>query len=631
MKLNLRNRFLVPTAGTLVIAFCAYMAVTSFEARKALQAGVHDEMGQINRLVQGQLSSWLDHRELDVKRWSELPSLREAVARPDSAALAAAAGALLVDQAEHTTDYEGLHLVRSDGLTIASSVSGMAGTLNIADREYFKACLQTNKGTLSDAVASRVTGNPIVVFCEPVRSPDGRVAGAIIGVVDLKRFADNVINPIKVGATGYAFVCAQDGTFLSHPKQELILKSKVTEWDFGKRIMAEGNGLLAYNFKGVDRQAAFSRDDRTGWVTAIALDESQIFAAADRLRNIGFILTLVALALTCGVVVLVTRSVTRPINLMIAQLNTGSDQTTTAATEIANASVMLANQSSEQAAAVEETSASLEEMSATVKQTTLAADDCQNLMRQSQAVVEQGLSSMEQMVEAIDTIKGSADRTARIVKTIDEIAFQTNLLALNAAVEAARAGEAGKGFAVVAEEVRNLAQRAASAARETSELIEQSVTHADRGVHVTAGARAAFTATAGNATQVAAQVDRIAAAAREQAEGIDQIGKAMRQVDETTQGAAASAEETASAAEELNAQAVELRSIVAKLQALVTGQPAAVSRPVAMPAPKAALSSRRLHALADSGRPSASPARTAPRAPAKTHAQEVFALDDSEF
>ena len=624
MNLNLRDRFLLPTAGTLVIAFTAYLAFTSFESRRALEAGVQDEMTQINTLVQGQLRSWLDHRELDVERWSELPTLREAVAMPDSAALAAAAGALLVEQAEHTVDYEGLHLVRADGLTIASSLPGMAGTLNVADREYFRDCLRTGDGTLSRAVASKVTGNPIVVVCEPVRGADGRAVGAVLGVVDLQRFAENVIQPIKVGTTGYAWVVDQDGTFLAHPKKELILKSKVTEWDFGKEIMARGSGLLAYEFKGKDRQSAFARDEETGWISAIGLDEAQIFAAADRLRNFGIVLTLVALALTGGVVVLVTRSVTRPINAMIDQLNTGSDQTTTAATEIANASVMLANQSSEQAAAVEETSASLEEMSATVKQTTLAADDCQGLMRQSQTVVEQGLASMEQMVQAIDTIKGSADRTARIVKTIDEIAFQTNLLALNAAVEAARAGEAGKGFAVVAEEVRNLAQRAANAARETSELIEQSVTHADRGVHVTAGARAAFAATAENATQVAAQVDRIAAAAREQAEGIDQIGTAMRQVDATTQGAAANAEETASAAEELNAQAVELRSVVAQLQALVTGRPATAARRDT-PSPSArGLTDRRLHALADSGRPSRTTA-------ARTHAQEVFALDDSEF
>jgi len=620
MSLNLRDRFLVPTAGAMVVAFAVYLGVTTIETGKALQAGTEDEMAQINRLVQGQLDSWVEHREADVKRWSELPALKAAAGAPGSE-FAAAAEALLREQAEHTFDYEGLHLVGTSGLAVASSVAGMTGTLNVSDREYFRQCQSTNDVAISEPVASRVTGNPIIVVCQPVHDASGTLVGAMLGVVDLDRFASKVVDPIKVGATGYAFVCGRDGTFLAHPKQELILKSKVTEWDFGKRIMAEGNGLISYTFNGVKRQASFARSAKTGWVSAIALDEAQVDAAAHRLAKFGVLLTLAAVLVIGVVILLVARGVSRPINAMIASLNVGSDQTTTAATEIANSSVMLANQSSEQAAAVEETSASLEEMSAAVRQTTTSADDCQSLMQDSRTVVREGLDSMASMVQAIDTIKASADRTARIVKTIDEIAFQTNLLALNAAVEAARAGEAGKGFAVVAEEVRNLAQRAASAARETAELIEESVKHADRGVQVTAGARASFAATADNAEKVAVQVDGIATAARQQADGIAQINTAMRQLDATTQGAAANAEETAAAAEELNAQAEELRSIVGQLQALVTGRRAAVPARARMTSPGVGhLSNRDLHALADSG-----------RGGTRARPQEVFELEDMEM
>jgi methyl-accepting chemotaxis protein len=597
MSLNLRDRFLVPTLGALVVAFGTYLAVTTIESGKALEASVHDEMTQVSHLVQGQLQSWLDHRDLDVQRWSEMPSLRAAVSAPDSTALVTAAVALLRDQAEHTTDYEGLHLVGLSGLTVASSVDSMTGKLDVSEREYFQTCLRTGELTVSSAVASKVTGNPIIVVCQPVHDLDGMLAGAMLGVVDLGRFATTVIDPIKVGATGYAFVCGQDGTFLAHPRKELILAKKVTEWDFGKQIMAEGNGLIEYEFKGTDRQAAFARNDKLGWVSAVALDESQIYAAANRLRNFGILLTVISAEGVGLIVWFVARGVTRPINAIIAELNVGSDQTTVAATEIANASIMLAEQSSEQAAAVEETSASLEELSSNVRQTTEAADNCRQLMETSRKVVDQGLESMTMMVTAIDTIKISADKTARIVKTIDAIAFQTNLLALNAAVEAARAGEAGKGFAVVAEEVRNLAHRAASAAKETSELIEQSVSYADRGVQVTSGARASFTATAENAEKVAVQVGGIASAARSQATGISQINIAVRQLDQTTQAAAANSEETAASAEEINAQAEQLRSVVARLQALVTGQKvAAVDAQTG-----GGLSDRRLHALADSG------------------------------
>ena len=164
----------------------------------------------------------------------------------------------------------------------------------------------------------------------------------------------------------------------------------------------------------------------------------------------------------------VARSVSRPIQNLIKDLNAGADHTAAASGQISHSSVTLAEQASSQAAAVEETSASLEEMTAGVRSTAQSADACQELMSENQRVVTDGLAAMETMVETIGRIRAAADETARIVKTIDEIAFQTNLLALNAAVEAARAGESGKGFAVVAEEVRNLAQRAAAAARDTA-------------------------------------------------------------------------------------------------------------------------------------------------------------------
>ena len=138
------------------------------------------------------------------------------------------------------------------------------------------------------------------------------MAGALLGVVDLGKFAAEFVDPVKVGATGYVYVCDRDGTFLAHPKKELILKNKVTEWDFGQKIMAEGNGVIAYNFKGKDRQSAFARSEKLGWVSAVALDESQIYAASNRLRNFGIILTLVSVLVVGGIVFFVARSVTRP-------------------------------------------------------------------------------------------------------------------------------------------------------------------------------------------------------------------------------------------------------------------------------------------------------------------------------
>ena len=166
---------------------------------------------------------------------------------------------------------------------------------------------------------------------------------------------------------------------------------------------------------------------------------------------------------------------------------------------------------------------------------------------------------------AINEINGSSKQIAKIIKVIDEIAFQTNLLALNAAVEAARAGEHGKGFAVVAEEVRNLAQRSASAAKDTAQLIEDSGKKVDAGVDLTKKVEASLKEIVKNVKKVTNLVNEIANASQEQSEGVGQVGQAISQMDQITQQNAANAEETASASEELSAQANSLLSLVDKI------------------------------------------------------------------
>jgi len=289
------------------------------------------------------------------------------------------------------------------------------------------------------------------------------------------------------------------------------------------------------------------------------------------LKASSLIAMLMAITLALGLGLFITRRINQALKRIADSLAAGADQTSAAAAQVSAASQSLAEGASESAASLEETSASLEEMSSMTKRNAENASQCNDLMAEAKGVVAGMARATEEMSQAIARIKTSSDDTAKIVKTIDEIAFQTNILALNAAVEAARAGEAGAGFAVVADEVRSLAQRCAQAAKETAAKIEESVQNAGQGVQVTARVDAALQQTVSNASKTADLVAGIAQASQEQAQGIQQVNTAVSQMDKVTQGNAASAEESASAAEELNAQADALKEAVVELLRLVDG------------------------------------------------------------
>ena len=278
----------------------------------------------------------------------------------------------------------------------------------------------------------------------------------------------------------------------------------------------------------------------------------------------GFII-----AMTLGL--FFSRSITRPIRIVADGLNEGAEQVASASSQVASASQSLAEGASEQAAGLEETSSSMEEMASMTRQNADNANQANTLMKDTGRVVNEANQSMKELTESMKGISSAGEETGKIVKTIDEIAFQTNLLALNAAVEAARAGEAGAGFAVVADEVRNLAMRAAEAAKNTADLIEDTVKKVKSGSDIVLKTNDAFEKVSVGAQKAADLVGEIAAASNEQARGIEQINKAVMEMDRVIQKNASSAEESASASEEMNAQAEHMKQFVLELGAIVGG------------------------------------------------------------
>jgi methyl-accepting chemotaxis protein len=324
-----------------------------------------------------------------------------------------------------------------------------------------------------------------------------------------------------------------------------------------------------------------------------------------------------ALMVGIGVALVIIRGTGKILHRLASALDDGSNQVASAAGQVSAASQSLAQGSGEQAASIEETSSSLEEMSSMTKRNAENAGKANDLAKQARQAADKGSADMQTMSAAMEAIKVSSDDIAKIIKTIDEIAFQTNILALNAAVEAARAGEAGMGFAVVADEVRNLAQRSAQAAKETAGKIEGAIAKTGQGVEISSKVAAALNDIVAKVRQVDDLVAEVAGASREQTEGIKQINAAVGQMDKVTQSNAASAEESAAAAQELNAQASMMKQSVGELLELV-GRHEGASGSNAGPTASMAMKVKSVPPAAPTKRPAATPVNGNGHAPVAT-------------
>ena len=353
------------------------------------------------------------------------------------------------------------------------------------------------------------------------------------------------------------------------------------EWNLANKWLGTKAAPTAFAIKGALKEMISSQD-------ALLLKDMEAVTQLEHARDlIQWIVLGVSLIVVGLLGYFITRSIIKPVSVVMESLASGSQEVDGAATQVAASSQTLAQGATEQAASLEETAASLEEIASMVKQNSDNAQQANILAGKVRHASEEGVNSMRQMSDAIHAIKQASDETAEIIKTIDEIAFQTNLLALNAAVEAARAGDAGKGFAVVAEEVRNLAQRSADAAQDTGGRIQRAQDLTNNGVVVCEEVAKSLEEIQSYSDKAATLVTEITTASQEQTEGVEQVNTAVADLDTLTQNNAASAEESAAAGEQLSAQARSLDDVVKSLATIVYGGEGEKSKVVARPSSQA--------------------------------------------
>lgn len=497
--------------------------------------------------------------------------------------------------------------------TTGMQVARDSGNLvNVSDRDYVKAILQQGKQfAFGEATISKTTKKVIIVASVPIKDKEGKLMGVMCSVFNMDTLTELLnagIGQVK-DRQEIIYMTDAKGNVMIHPESKYI--ETLTNWKSMAPIQAAASGNASaveyVNAAGETSLAASAPAGVLNWAIVVENNRDEvlnvIYGTILKIALVSVIL-LVLIAIFArflagsfvsplrdleektammaegdltvslkvnsddeiGRVAAAFNSMTAHLNEVMSKITIASQQVASGSKNISDSGNMLAKGASTQASSVEELSASIAEITAQTASNAENATRANDLTLEANQKAELGNSRMEEMLGAMADINESSANIAKIIKVIDEIAFQTNILALNAAVEAARAGQHGKGFAVVAEEVRNLAARSAKAAKETTDIIGESINKVDAGTELARGTAEALRSIKEGVNEVASLVGEIADASQKQNTALQMLNQGVLQVSNVVQTNSATAEESASASVELSAQADLLQEAVSRFK-----------------------------------------------------------------
>jgi len=611
---TLRARLIASSTAIAAAALVLLSAVTFTNLRANVLSSLDKQISDVTRLYAHELTEWVQDKQRIAS------ALKVAVAQPDPQAA--------LDTARLAGSLDSVGFAMSDKRVYYSGWTvppGFDGT----SRPWYKLAESVGGPAITAPYGDPTNGELYVSFVEPVAAPAG---GPIAGVVTADAKLTSVVNKVNaIRPTEKSFAALVDGTsnnILAHARKELTLKP-LTELAPGldsallSRLVQSGEHAELV-IDGAPQMVYAAKVEGAPWVLLIAVDRDLATAPLRAMLRLTVVITVLCL-LAGGILmsVFVSRQLRRlyllrdalediasgegdltqrmdasgrdeltqiagafnrfadKIAAVLLRIRQASDTVRMASDEIASGNNDLSARTESQAGALEETSAAMEQLMATVQQNAENAVQANQLADSASHVAGRGGEVVQQVVQTMGDINVASRKIVDIIGTIDGIAFQTNILALNAAVEAARAGEMGRGFAVVAAEVRALAGRSATAAKEIKTLIGDSVSQVDAGSKLVESAGATMTEVVDSIGKLAAIVHEISVASREQSTGIAEVGTAVTQMDENTQQNAALVEQAAAAAQSLQRQASELAEVVAGFK--LPQEPAPGSQPAPAP------------------------------------------------